>query len=81
MFACEISKPGKKATWYKNDKEIKPSKKHEVKASGAKHTIRVNKCELEDGSKITCKVEDIQTEANLIVEGVSSNCNCINYFY
>ena len=69
-FTCEVSKPDKKAKWYKAGKEIKSDKKYAITASGVTHTLKISKCMLDDQSQIMCKVEDASTEAKLIVEGV-----------
>ena len=69
-FTCEISKPGRKVTWYRGDQEIKPDKKHQMTSSGVKHTLKVKDCLMDDNVPITAKIDEAETTAKLIVEGV-----------
>ena len=68
-FTCEISKPDKKVTWYKNGKEIVPDEHFEVKVEGTVHTLKVKDIALDDTADYTVKLGEETSKAKLTVLG------------
>ena len=68
-FTCEISKPDKKVTWYKNGKEIVPDEHFEVKVEGTVHTLKVKDTALDDTADYTVKLGEETSKAKLTVLG------------
>ena len=68
-FTCELSKPDKKVTWYKNGKEIVPDEHFEVKVEGTVHTLKVKDTALDDTAEYTVKLGEETSKAKLTVLG------------
>ena len=82
-FECELSKPDKKITWMRNGKELKPGKDFTMETDGCVHRLVLKNCKLADKGPITAKVEDVESTANLFVEGkprkICTKFNVINH--
>lgn len=73
-FTCELSKPDKKVTWFKNGKEIVPDEHFEVKVEGTLHTLNIKDSLMDDSAEYTVKLGDDTSKAKLTVQG-----RCIYY--
>ena len=75
VFECVLSKPDVPATWLKDGQEITPSEKVEMIVEGEKHKLILHDVKPEDAEKFTIKVGQVQSTANLIVEGMLNQQN------
>ena len=69
---CQLSKPDRKVTWYKDGKEITPDDRVEITVEGTFHRLTIKKSYVEDEAEYTVKIKDQSTTAMLWVEGQSS---------
>ncbi len=76
-FTCELSKPDKKVTWYKNGKEIVPDEHFEVKVEGTVHSLKVKDTALDDSADYSVKLGEESSKAKLTVLGKYS-CFSLN---
>ena len=67
-FSCEFSKPGGKLRWFKERQEIFHGFKIHFTTDGAVHKITINKLSADDSGKYTCKIDGIDTSAQLEVK-------------
>ena len=68
-FTCEVNKPQKQVTWYRNDVELKPSDKYQMTEENVTHTLRINSVPLDETGEISARVGDDRTAAKLTVKG------------
>ena len=66
---CEVSKPDKKASWFKNGQALEPSDRVVMRVEGTKHYLTINNSVLDDEAKYTIKVDEAESTGRLIVEG------------
>ena len=66
-FSCTFCKPEGKLRWFKGRSEIFHGFKIHFENDGAEHRITINKLNPDDSGKYTCKVNDIETSAELFV--------------
>lgn len=77
-FTCQLSKPNKKVTWYKDEFEITLDDSHyTVSCVDCDYTLTLHHCTLDDGAKYMVKVEDVTTSATLTVSGLYVLLLCI----
>lgn len=69
FLECQVSRASAKVTWYKNKKEIKPSKKHEISSEGIYRKLTINDVGSDDEDIYTCDAIDDKTSCKLLVEG------------
>ena len=70
IFTTELSKPTASITWLRNDEELAPDDaKFEIKKEGKKHTLIIKDITMEDAAKISFKVGDFTSSAQLTVTG------------
>ena len=69
VLSCELSKPNRKVSWYKNGTEIKPSDRIVVETSGTKQTLTVKKCTKHDAGEFTCRIGEEETKAKVTIAG------------
>ena len=73
-FECELNKPNKEVTWYKDGTALSVADAHyKITTEDFKYTLTVVDCNLDDGAEYTMKIGDVSTSAKLIVEGDSCN--------
>ncbi|XP_072536379.1 obscurin isoform X3 [Salminus brasiliensis] len=65
---CQVSRVSAKVTWYKDKKEIKPSKKHEISSEDIYRKLTINDVDSEDEAMYTCDAIDDKTSCQLLVE-------------
>ena len=69
-FWCELSKPNKKVTWYKDGIEIPLEDAHyTISSDEYKYTLSIVDCTLSDGAEYTMRIDDVSTAATLTVAG------------
>ncbi|KAL7396811.1 hypothetical protein ABVT39_012149 [Epinephelus coioides] len=68
VFSCELSKPGAPVDWRKGRVILKPGYKYEMKQEGRFTKLIINNVEESDAGKYTCKTNDTQSTAELIVK-------------
>ena len=74
-FECELSKPKRTVSWYKNSKPIKTDSEFEMTSDGNVHRLQLQSCELKDAGEYTVKVDgdDVASSAKLTVQGAFKN--------
>uniref|UniRef100_A0A4W4FCR3 Obscurin, cytoskeletal calmodulin and titin-interacting RhoGEF b n=1 Tax=Electrophorus electricus TaxID=8005 RepID=A0A4W4FCR3_ELEEL len=65
---CQVSQASAKVTWYKNKKEIKPSKKHDISSEDVYRKLTINDVDSDDEATYTCDATDDKTSCQLLVE-------------
>ena len=68
-FECELSKPVKEVTWLRNGEPLSPDDRVKVTSDGKKHTLTIDKAIVDDATKYTIKIGDVESSAKLTVEG------------
>ena len=66
---CEVTKPDRAATWYKNGVELQPSDRIVPRVEGTKHFLTIHNSVLDDEDKYSIKVEDSESQGKLYVDG------------
>ena len=66
---CQVSRASAKVKWYKNKKELKPSKKHEIGGEGVYRKLTINDIGEDDEDTYTCDAGDDKTSCKMLVEG------------
>lgn len=69
ILQCEISKPDAPVKWFKDGKEIEPSKNAVIKADGKKRMLILKKALKSDIGQYTCDCGTDQTSGKLGIEG------------
>lgn len=69
VLQCEISKADAPVKWFKDGKEIKPSKNVVIKADGKKRMLILKKALKSDIGQYTCDCGTDQTSGKLDIEG------------
>lgn len=85
ILQCEISKADAPVKWFKDGKEIKPSKNVVIKADGKKRMLILKKALKSDIGQYTCDCGTDQTSGKLDIEGKEISMGFIlipagNYF-
>ncbi|XP_042163597.1 obscurin-like isoform X6 [Oncorhynchus tshawytscha] len=68
FLECQVSRASAKVKWYKNKKEIKPSKKHEISSEAIYRKLTINDVGSDDEDTYTCDAIDDKTSCKLLVE-------------
>ena len=72
VFECETDKETQDVVWLRNGKELEEDdSKFLVKSTGRHHSLTVKDIALEDTGKFSCKIGEIETVAELFVEGIT----------
>lgn len=66
---CELNKEEIPVKWFKDGKEITPTKRMEIVSNGCVQQLVIDDVTLDDMGKYTCVCGDASTEAVLSVEG------------
>uniref|UniRef100_A0A673XYP7 Obscurin, cytoskeletal calmodulin and titin-interacting RhoGEF b n=1 Tax=Salmo trutta TaxID=8032 RepID=A0A673XYP7_SALTR len=69
FLQCQMSRASAKVKWYKNKKEIKSSKKHEISSKSIYRKLTINDVGADDEDNYTCNAIDDKTSCKLVVEG------------
>ncbi len=74
-FTCELNKPNKKVTWYKDEVEISLSDTHyTITSEDYSYNLVINDSTLSDTGNYRMAVEDVSTSATLTVNGMYLAC-------
>ncbi|GAA6066201.1 titin isoform X1, partial [Tachysurus ichikawai] len=68
VLMCELSKPSAEVKWFKDGKEITPSKNIIIKADGKKRTLTVKRADKGNIGQYTCDCGTDKTTAKLNIE-------------
>lgn len=69
ILQCEISKADAPVKWFKDGKEIEPSKNVVIKADGKKRILTLKKALKSDIGQYTCDCGTDKTSGKLNIEG------------
>lgn len=69
-FECEANKPDFKVSWSTKGKQISPSNKYKISQVGKQHTLNIEKVQLDEAGHVSAAIDDVNTRARLIVEGM-----------
>ncbi|OCT61202.1 hypothetical protein XELAEV_18047225mg [Xenopus laevis] len=67
-LVCEFSIPNVKSKWYKNGKYIEPVGRYTTEVNETVHKLIIQDVRAEDQGRYTCKYENLETTAELIIE-------------
>lgn len=70
MLICELSKASADVKWFKDGKEITPSKNILIKADGKKRILTVKKADKANIGQYACDCGTDKTIAKLNIEGM-----------
>lgn len=65
---CEVSRENAEVQWFRDDQEIRKTKKYEMIIDGRKRTLLIHDCTLEDSRTYTCDAKHFKTSCFLNVE-------------
>ncbi|MEQ2222441.1 hypothetical protein ILYODFUR_026475, partial [Ilyodon furcidens] len=65
---CEVSRGNAEVQWFRDDQEIRKTKKYEILVDGCKRTLLIHECTLDDSKTYTCDAKDFKTSCFLSVE-------------
>ena len=71
-LSCKLSKPGQVVTWYKNGTKLS-AKNYYQTSDGTEYVLSIPECKLDDSAEYTIKAGDIESSAQLIVNGENMN--------
>lgn len=69
-LACQFSIPNAKAQWFKNGKLLEPHGRYKYSVANYTQKLSIKDVRPEDQGEYTCKYKNLETTANLWVEGV-----------
>lgn len=69
LLECQVSRPNAQVKWYKNRKELLPSKKYQVINQDVYRQLYIDDVCSSDEDTYTCDAGDDQTSCQLLVEG------------
>ena len=69
VFECEINKTNATAQWFKDDKQIKDSKRYSIEVEGTIHRLTIKDVDSVDEADYTIKVRAAKSTAALTVQG------------
>nr|XP_046214272.1 obscurin-like protein 1 isoform X7 [Oncorhynchus gorbuscha] len=65
---CEVNKPKGDVQWLKDGQEIKPSRRHTIRAQGRERSITIHQLMLDNAGEYACESTDDKTFATVSVE-------------
>lgn len=69
LLECQVSRPSAQVKWYKNRKELLPSKKYQVISQDVYRQLYIEDVCSSDEDTYTCDAGDDKTSCQLLVEG------------
>lgn len=69
LLECQVSRPNAQVKWYKNRKELLPSKKYQVISQDVYRQLHIDDICSSDEDTYTCDAGDDKTSCQLLVEG------------
>jgi len=70
-FECELSLEVDAVEWYRGDRALKTSDKHQIAVKGTVHRLTINDVDSKDAGQYSAVFKNKPTTANLTVEGCS----------
>ena len=68
-LVCETSKSNQAVTWLCNGKPISPNEHVKLESDGNKHSLSIDKANVDDSAEYTAKIGNVETSAPITVEG------------
>lgn len=68
-MTCQFSVPNVKSEWFRNGRILKPQGRHKTEVEHKVHKLTIADVRAEDQGQYTCKYEDLETSAELRIEG------------
>ncbi|XP_026016073.1 obscurin isoform X7 [Astatotilapia calliptera] len=68
LLECQVSRPNAEVRWYKNRKELLPSKKYQLISQDIYRQLAINDVCSSDEDTYTCDAQDDKTSCQLLVE-------------
>lgn len=65
---CEVSRENAEVQWFRDNQEIRKTKKFEMIVEGRKRVLLIHNCTLDDSRSYTCDSKDFKTSCFLSVE-------------
>lgn len=69
LLECQVSRPNAQVRWYKNRKELLPSKKYQLISQDVYRQLTIDNVCSSDEDTYTCDAGDDNTSCQLLVEG------------
>lgn len=69
LLECQVSRPNAQVKWYKNRKELLPSKKYQLISQDVYRQLTIDDVCSSDEDTYTCDAGDDKTYCQLLVEG------------
>lgn len=69
LLECQVSRPNAQVRWYKNRKELQPSKKYQLISQDVYRQLTIDDICSSDEDTYTCDAGDDKTSCQLLVEG------------
>ena len=69
LLECQVSRPNAQVKWYKNRRELLPSKKYQLISQDIYRQLTINDICSSDEDNYTCDAGDDKTTCQLLVEG------------
>lgn len=68
-MTCQFSVPNVKSEWFRNGRILKPQGRYKTEVEHKVHKLIIADVRAEDQGQYTCKYEDLETSAELRIEG------------
>lgn len=68
-MTCQFSVPNVKSEWFRNGRILKPQGRYKTEVEHKVHKLTIADVRAEDQGRYTCKHEDLETSAELRIEG------------
>lgn len=78
LLECQVSRPNAQVKWYKNRKELLPSKKYQLISQDIYRQLTIDDVCSSDEDTYTCDAGDDKTSCQLLVEGEMPPISVIN---
>lgn len=69
-LTCQFSVPNVKAQWFKNGKLLEPHSRYTFAVANYTQKLSIQDVRPEDQGEYTCKYKNLETTANLWIEGL-----------
>uniref|UniRef100_A0A4W3IYQ2 Ig-like domain-containing protein n=1 Tax=Callorhinchus milii TaxID=7868 RepID=A0A4W3IYQ2_CALMI len=70
IMVCQFSLPNLKTEWFKNGRQIEGRGRYSIHVSDKTQKLTISDVKPEDQGRFTCKFENLETSADLRVEGL-----------
>lgn len=79
LLECQVSRPNAQVKWYKNRKELLPSKKYQIISQDIYRQLTIDDVCSSDEDTYTCDAGDDETSCQLLVEGEKTAAKASRY--